>query len=315
MACFAAAHGSRVAIYLVASWAFLVLAFLSLLSYKFSLIEKSSLSGVVGELLLVLSGLCLILSLAEFVKSKNEAFNQVNLETKAKSDFLSNVSREFLTPVHLILANSKRLMAANASKLDQPTHQHMTTVITQSEHLHKLINDLLEMAEIDSDSFEPEFELVEISQFLTDIKETMTPAISEKGLTLETQYSSANLLVQTDKSRLQHVLVNILTNAIKITDEGSIVLGYKAIYFKRSLGIEIFVRDSGSGVSDEFKNRMFQEFAHDQDYSESNPTSTGLGMVIVKRLVEKLGGEIQFESSQTSGSTFFIRLPLRVNKP
>ena len=314
MATVSAAQGSRVATYLVMAWGFLILAFLSLLVYKFNLIERSSISALIGESFLALSGLALLLSLAEFVRSKNEAFAQINLDARAKSDFLSNVSREFLTPVHLILANSKRLMAVNANKLDQPTHQHMTTVIKQSEHLHNLINDLLEMAEIDSDSFEPQFELVEITQFLSDIKDVMTPAISEKGLTLETEFSSANLLVQTDKHRLHHVLINILSNAIKFTDKGSIVLGYKAIYFKRKLGIEIFVRDTGKGVSDEFKSRMFQEFAHDEDYSESNPTTTGLGMVIVKRIVEKLGGEIQFESSKNSGSEFLLHLPLKMYK-
>jgi signal transduction histidine kinase len=314
MASIAAAQGSRAATYLVATWGLLILAYLSFLGYKFNILEKSTFSAIVGETLVAFSGIALLLSLAEFVKSKNEAFTLVNLETKAKSAFLSNVSKEFLTPVHLILANSKRLMAVNAKKLDEPTHQHMTTVIKQSEHLHNLINDLLEMAEIDSDSFEPQFELVEITQFLSDIKEVMTPAISEKSLALLTQFSSANLLVQTDKSRLHHVLINLLTNAIKFTDEGSITLGYKAIYFKRKLGIEIFVRDTGKGMSDDFKARMFQEFSHAEDYTESNPTNTGLGMVIVKRIIEKLGGEIQFESTRDLGSEFFIHLPLRMHK-
>ncbi len=179
MASVAAAQGSRVAFYLVITWGQLILAYLSLLAYKFNLVEKNDLSVLVSEALVAFSGITLLLSLAEFVKSKNEAFTQVNLEARAKSDFLSNVSKEFLTPVHLILANSKRLMAVNANKLDQPTYQHMTTVIKQSEHLHNLINDLLEMAEIDSDSFEPQFELVEITQLLSDIKDIMTPAIME----------------------------------------------------------------------------------------------------------------------------------------
>lgn len=314
MAAFAAAKGSRVAIYLVTTWGILNLAFLSMVIYKFNIAQKSAFSSIIGESLVALAGITLLLSLAEFVKAKNEAFAQVNLEARSKSDFLSNVSKEFLTPVHLILANSKRLMAVNANKLDQPTYQHMSTVIKQSEHLHNLINDLLEMAEIESDSFEPEFELVELNRFLADVKDIMTPAILEKGLTFDIFNSSANLLLETDKSRLQHVLINLLTSAIKCSDQGSIALGYKAVYFKRKLGVEIFVRDSGKGVSDNFKKRMFQEFAHDEDYSESNPTNTGLGMVIVKRIVVKLGGEIQFESAKNSGNEFFVRLPLRINK-
>ncbi len=106
----------------------------------------------------------------------------------------------------------------------------------------------------------------------------------------------------------------MLTNTIKSTDEGSITLGYKAIYYKRKLGVEIFISDTGKGVNDDFRNRMFQEFSHDSDFTESNPTNTGLGMVIVKRIVEKLGGEIEFDSRVNVGSVFFVRLPLRMQK-
>lgn len=314
MAGLAAAQGSRVALYLFCTWTLLIIAYLSMLGYKLSIIEKSEPATFIAELIVVLAALMLLFALAEFVRSKNQEFAQVRAETKAKGDFLRNVSREFLTPVHLILANSKRLLAAHSTKLDDPTRDHMTTVIKQSSHLHSLINDLLEMAEIESDNFEPEFELVEITQLLNESKELMVPSALEKGLPLETDFSSANLLVQTDKARLQHVLINLLTNAIKFTEKGKIEIGYKAVYFQRKLGIEIFIRDTGKGMSEDFKQKIFQEFAHEDDYSEQNPTNTGLGMVIVKRVIEKLGGEISFESFKGRGSEFFIRLPLRVNK-
>lgn len=314
MAGVAAAQGSRVALYLFCTWTLLITAYISMLGYKLSIFEKSEPATLIGEVIVVLAALMLLFALAEFVRSKNQEFALVRAETKAKGDFLRNVSREFLTPVHLILANSKRLLAAHSAKLDDPTRDHMTTVIKQSSHLHSLINDLLEMAEIESDNFEPEFELVEITQLLDESKELMVPSALEKGLRMDTDFSSANLLVQTDKSRLQHVLINLLTNAIKFTEKGKIVIGYKAVYFQRKLGIEIFVRDTGIGMSEDFKQKIFQEFAHEDDYSEKNPTHTGLGMVIVKRIIEKLGGEISFESTKGKGSEFFVRLPLKVNK-
>ncbi len=311
MTIFAAIQGSRSAIYLVCSWLLIVLAYLSWLIYKLEFVERSAISSIFGEALVILAALMVLFSLSEFVRSKNEEFVEARLESKAKGDFLRNVSREFLTPVHLILANSKRLLATQSSKLDEGTRQHMGTVIKQSDHLHNLINDLLEMAELESDSFEPSFELVEMSHFLNEVKDMMLPSAMEKTLELNTDFASANLLVQTDKSRLQHALVNLLTNAIKYTDSGSIVLGYKAVYFKRRLGIEIFIRDTGRGMSEEFQARMFQEFAKEDPGSEKDPQGTGLGLVIVKRMIEKLGGEISFESAKGSGSEFFIRLPLR----
>ena len=254
------------------------------------------------------------MAMGEFVHSKNDELENARMETKAKGDFLKNVSREFLTPVHLILANSKRLMATHSDGLDDLTRRHMTTVIVQSEHLHKLINDLLEMAELESDSFEPEYELIEISNFLDDIKKIMSTSIMEKGLQLETKFASANLLVQSDRLRLQHILINIITNATKFTEKGSILLAYKAIYFQRRLGIEISIEDTGRGMSEEFQQVLFREFSREDGDNVKDPQGTGLGLVIVKRMVEKLGSELAFESRNNEGSRFHIRLPLRVIK-
>ncbi len=312
MASITAIQGSKAAIYLVTSWVLIILAYSSLLVYKFELVERAASSSLIGELLAIGAGIFMLMAMAEFIRSKSDELSDARMETKAKGDFLKNVSREFLTPVHLILSNSKRLMAAQSDRLDEATVQHMTTVITQSDHLHNLINDLLEMAELESDSFEPKFELVEMSQFLGEVKNLMSPSIMEKGLELQTQFASANLLVQTDRSRLQHILINIITNAIRYTEKGSILLAYKAIYFQRRLGIEIIIQDSGRGMSEEFQQILFQEFSREHHDSEKDPQGTGLGLVIVKRMIEKLGGEITFESQKDAGSKFFIRLPLRV---
>lgn len=306
-----ALQGSRAALYLFFSWALVILAYSSLLVYKFLFVERTSNSPIIGETLVILGGLFLLLSLAELVRAKNEELSQIQLESRAKADFLKNVSREFLTPVHLILANSKRLLAAQSSSLVDATKQHMNTVIKQSDHLHNLINDLLEMAELESESFEPEFDLVDMSHFLTEVRDMMLPSAMEKNLEIRTDFAAAKLLVQTDRSRLQHALINIITNGIKFTDKGSITLAHKAIYFRRRLGIEIEIRDTGRGIGKDFQKQMFQEFARENPSSEKDPQGTGLGMVIVKRMIEKLGGEIDFASEQGEGSQFFIRLPLR----
>jgi signal transduction histidine kinase len=165
----------------------------------------------------------------------------------------------------------------------------MTTVIKQTSQLHNLINDLLEIPKIESSSFEPEFELVEITSLLNEAKEMMMPAASEKGLSFDTNFSSANLLVQTGKARLQYVLHKLLTNAINFINKGQIEIVYKSLYDQRKLGIEIFVSDTGIGMSSEFKQRIFQEFAQEGGFSEINPTNTSLGAVVVKRIEEKLG--------------------------
>ena len=314
MASIAAIQGSKAAIYLVTSWVLIIFAYISLLGFKFEIIERTASSAIIAEALSIAAVVFLLMAMGEFVHSKNHELENARMETKAKGDFLKNVSREFLTPVHLILANSKRLMATHSDGLDDLTRRHMTTVIVQSEHLHKLINDLLEMAELESDSFEPEYELIEISNFLDDIKKIMSTSIMEKGLQLETKFASANLLVQSDRLRLQHILINIITNATKFTEKGSILLAYKAIYFQRRLGIEISIEDTGRGMSEEFQQVLFREFSREDGDNVKDPQGTGLGLVIVKRMVEKLGGELTFESRNNEGSRFHIRLPLRVIK-
>jgi signal transduction histidine kinase len=314
MASIAAIQGSKAAIYLVTSWVLIIFAYISLLGFKFEIIERTASSAIIAEALSIAAVVFLLMAMGEFVHSKNHELENARMETKAKGDFLKNVSREFLTPAHLILANSKRLMATHSDGLDDLTRRHMTTVIVQSEHLHKLINDLLEMAELESDSFEPEYELIEISNFLDDIKKIMSTSIMEKGLQLETKFASANLLVQSDRLRLQHILINIITNATKFTEKGSILLAYKAIYFQRRLGIEISIEDTGRGMSEEFQQVLFREFSREDGDNVKDPQGTGLGLVIVKRMVEKLGGELTFESRNNEGSRFHIRLPLRVIK-
>jgi signal transduction histidine kinase len=314
MASIAAIQGSKAAIYLVTSWVLIIFAYISLLGFKFEIIERTASSAIIAEALSIAAVVFLLMAMGEFVHSKNHELENARMETKAKGDFLKNVSREFLTPAHLILANSKRLMATHSDGLDDLTRRHMTTVIVQSEHLHKLINDLLEMAELESDSFEPEYELIEISNFLDDIKKIMSTSIMEKGLQLETKFASANLLVQSDRLRLQHILINIITNATKFTEKGSILLAYKAIYFQRRLGIEISIEDTDRGMSEEFQQVLFREFSREDGDNVKDPQGTGLGLVIVKRMVEKLGGELTFESRNNEGSRFHIRLPLRVIK-
>jgi hypothetical protein len=129
MASIAAIQGSKAAIYLVTSWVLIIFAYISLLGFKFEIIERTASSAIIAEALSIAAVVFLLMAMGEFVHSKNDELENARMETKAKGDFLKNVSREFLTPVHLILANSKRLMATHSDGLDDLTRRHMTTVI------------------------------------------------------------------------------------------------------------------------------------------------------------------------------------------
>jgi signal transduction histidine kinase len=312
MAGMAAAKGSRTALFLCSSWVLLLLSYMITLLYKFQITQRSDFMTSVSYGLFVTSTIVLLLTLSSFIRNKAQEVQLARRDAAEKNDFLRKVSREILTPVHLVLANSKRLLKLD-DRIDDAARPQLTTIIKQSNYLHQLINDLLEMAELESDSFAPHWELVEMTRFLSQIHDAMKRQAEEKGLTLATQFSSANLLVQTDKARLQHAINNLITNAIKFTDAGTITLGYKAIYFQRRLGIEISVKDTGRGMSEAFRQQVFREFSREKPGSETSPEGTGLSLAIVKRMVEKLGGEIDFETRLNKGTEFFIRLPLRAS--
>lgn len=311
MAGIAAIRGSRTAIYLFLSWALMLLSYILTLFYKFEFIQRTPLITSFGNGCFIIAALLILASLGEFIRNKREDYQNARLDARAKNDFLRNVSREILTPVHLVLANSKRLLGSSTEIHDGKARDHLNTIIKQSNHLHSLINDLLEMAELESESFEPQFELVEMSRFLNETRELMRKSAEEKNLKFETSFASANLLLQTDRARLQHALIKLINNAVKYTDQGTITLAYRAIYYHRHLGIEIAVKDTGRGMHEETRQRLFNEFFRATPGSELEPNGTGLGLVIVRRMVTKLGGEIDFESRLGKGSEFFIRLPLR----
>lgn len=307
----AAFKGSRTAMYMFVSWILILISYGHTLAYKFEIIERATAMSMFAQLCFVVAIFFLLLSLSEFIKDKNAIYVSARSDARAKTDFLRNVSREILTPVHLILSNSKRLLGYSEEHLDSKTKAQTSTIIKQSNYLHNLINDLLEMAELESDSFEPQMELLELSRFLTEIKNLLARQVEEKGLKIECNFSSANLLVHTDKARLQHAIGNLVLNAIKYTDTGTITIAYKAIYFNRHLGVEISVKDTGRGMSEDFKEMLFQDFAREHPAPELEPEGTGLSLVIVRRMIEKLGGEVIVNSRLGKGSEFIIRLPLR----
>ena len=296
MAVMAAIKGSRTALYMSGAWALMLISYLLTLLYKLGITQRSDFIMTLGYGVFLASMLLLLLTLSEFIRSKARELQSVRHEAYARTDFLRKVSREILTPVHLVLANAKRLFVLDQALPDTARPQ-LHSIIKQSNYLHQLINDLLEMAELESDSFELQLELVEMTRFLTQIRDMMNRQAQDKGLTLNTNFSSASLLLQTDKSRLQHAILNLTANAIKYTSSGTVTLGYKAIYFHRRLGIEISVKDTGQGMSEEFKAQLFEEFAREKPAEQANPEGTGLRLTIVTRMVEKLGGEISFESS------------------
>ncbi len=230
---------------------------------------------------------------------------------RLKSSFLANMSHEIRTPLNGILGFSK-LMARSGLSEEKKNH-YISLIDNNGNHLMSIISDILDIAKIESNQLEincidfhlnPLFDsLMEMSNTMLNKKETEHLSITtSKGL------PSARAILHSDPMRLTQILRNLLENAIKFTQSGSVNFGYKEygdshLYF--------YVKDTGIGISKENLQVIFQHFRQEDETITRRFGGTGLGLSICKHLVKHLGGEIGVESEKGKGSTFYFVLPYK----
>nr|WP_321502313.1 ATP-binding protein [uncultured Dethiosulfovibrio sp.] len=221
---------------------------------------------------------------------------------RLKGQFLSNVSHELRTPLNSILALS-RLMLRPQSSLGDDEREYMSIIERNGGNLLELINDVLDLSKIEAGRVELFPEEFELSQEVAHIVRSMDPLAKEKGLVIRGDIPY--IMVYMDRSRLRQIMVNLLGNAIKFTDRGSIDLtghtegGYVALE----------VIDTGIGISSDDIPYIFDEFRQGDGSISRQHGGTGLGLAIVSRLVRLMGGSISVDSSPGEGTRFSITLP------
>lgn len=224
---------------------------------------------------------------------------------RAKSEFLSNMSHELRTPLNGVLGYAQLLL--RDADMTSEQRRSMSAIQSCGQHLLTLINDVLDLAKIESGKLSMEMGDTDLQELLTSVRDVLAQRATEKGIAIHLEVSpEVPRGVITDATKLRQVLVNLAGNAIKFTDEGSVTLRVS----EPAIGtLQFEIVDTGVGMTPQELDRVFEAFA--QADAGKHAGGTGLGLAISRNIVAALGGEIEATSEPGIGSRFRFDIPLR----
>jgi PAS domain S-box-containing protein len=247
----------------------------------------------------------------ELLRARREA----QAASTAKSHFLASMSHELRTPLNAILGYSEMLQE-DAAAAGQPGFvPDLQKIETAGRHLLTLINDVLDLSKIEAGKMELYLESFEVKSVLETVTSTVEPLIHKNGNTLKQDWAPNLGTMRADVTRVRQILLNLLSNASKFTDHGTITLAADRQPGESGEVVSFAVRDTGVGMTEEQLNRLFQAFSQAEASTAAKYGGTGLGLAISKRFAEMMGGDIAVSSVPGQGTTFTVRLPAVVAEP
>ena len=222
----------------------------------------------------------------------------------AKDRFLANMSHELRTPLNAILGFTGTLLMELPGPLTTEQEKQLRTVQNSAKHLLLVINDLLDLAKIESGKVELHLEPISCWSVVQEVVEVLRPMAHDKGLEFTAHCSTEELVMRSDRRALTQILVNLVNNAIKFTDVGKVSLEVVQRRIGGATRTEISVTDTGTGIRPDDQGRLFEAFTQVDGAATRRNEGTGLGLHLSRRLAELLGGTIAFQSDYGDGSKF-----------
>ena len=233
---------------------------------------------------------------------------------RLKSEFLANVSHELRTPLNSIIGFAELLqeIALADDHADPKRQRYLQNILNSGRSLLEMINELLDMAKIEAGRMELNLEQTSVTDVIEGLVRIMRPQAEASQLELKTVIGARIPVIETDPGKLQQILYNFLSNAIKFTPHGGrITLSADRVTRQdNTLGVRLAVADSGPGIPEDMQDVIFEKFRQIDSGHTRQHTGTGLGLAICRELAEMLGAAVSFVSEPGRGATFFVDLPL-----
>lgn len=247
------------------------------------------------------------INVAERTKYLQEALNELKKVDVAKSQFMANISHELRTPLNAIIGSAEILKDNILGQLNSKQEKYVSNIHSSSTHLLQLINDILDISKIASGKMTLNYSSFYIKEIVLQTVENVKSYVSDKQLKMILSFEPQDFILEADAAKVKQILYNLLSNAVKFTDVGGTIEAY---VYRRDEVAEFIIRDNGIGIAKQNQQRVFVEFEQvDNSYTRAYE-GTGLGLPLVKKMVEMHGGYVYLKSKVGEGTEVIFTIPL-----
>ena len=249
-------------------------------------------------------------------KRIEQVLRDKNLELEnaalVKDRFLASMSHELRTPLNAIIGFTGMLLMKLPGPLNAEQEKQLRIVETGAKHLLSLINDLLDVAKLSANKVTLNLEPVDCKTLIEEVSATLELEARRKGLAFAVHTPPVDVLLLTDRRALSQILINLVGNAIKFTQQGRVDVVLQDLQLPTGRAVQLRVRDTGPGIPLQEQPRLFEAFSRVERADRRHHEGTGLGLHLSRKLAEALGGTLGFDSTEGLGSTFTLQLPEHV---